>query len=686
MEWFEKSLRRNLIDIHITEDDERFLSEFDAEAYADAVVSSGVDTAILYSASCLGLCYFPTKAGHMHRNIKGRDMLAEMLAACKARGLKTVVYFNIWSRWAYDTHPEWRMRTADGKGYSVELGLRFGQCCPNTGYFEYVRQQVTQLIQDYECDGLWIDMIGWFDNVCYCDACREKFRNQTGKELPEIIHWGDEDWKQFHSFREESIIRMAEMIRNTARELKPSLSVTQQCSSWERGWVGASSERFLSHSDYLAGDFYVGSTEQSVICKFLSNLTQNRPIEYMVSRCLTLSEHTTNKSKELLTAQRAAAIANNTAFVFIDAIDPVGTVNPKIFRQMGQIFEELSVYEKEQQIDSRLQADVAVFLSLSAMCNASDNGRNIRNKKVDVHHIDDVYALSKTLIEGNLPYDVVGADQLLKGNYKVLIMSDVIRLTAKEQDAIRMFVQNGGKLYASRNTSLYSEGAAADQFGLADLFGARACGETPWEETFLVPEGEKEFFGDFSKKYPIEIVGRQQQIELTEPCEVWGSLALPYFPPQDVHQFASALSDPPGIYTAHPALICRNYGKGQVVYCAAKPEVSDADVHREFFRGLIASLVGDSPILKTNAPKVAETIVWKRKDDLLVNLLNFQTPLPPVPLYHTELSIRMDDMELVRAVDVSTGEELPVKVENGYITFTVPKTEYLSSVKLLKKE
>lgn len=685
MEWFKESLRRNLVDIHITEDDERFLREFDADAYADAVVSSGVDTAILYSASCLGLCYFPSKVGHVHRNVEGRDMIGEMIAACKARGLKTVVYFNIWSRWAYDTHPEWRMKTVDGKGYSVELGLRFGQCCPNTTYFDYVRDQITQLVTDYEFDGLWIDMIGWFDNVCYCDACREKFRSQTGKELPEVIDWADETWRQFHEFREESINAMAEMIRETTRKIRPSVSVTQQFSSWERGWVGAANKTFLAQSDYVAGDFYVGSTEQSVICKFLNNITMNRPIEYMVSRCLTLEQHTTNKSKELLAAQRAAAIANNTAFVFIDAIDPVGTVNPKIFKLMGTIFDELEVYEKEQRVDSKLQADVAVFMSLSAMCNASDNQRNIRDKRMEVTLISDVYALCKTLIEGNIPYDVVDADGILSGKYKVLILSDVIRLTKKEMDVIRTFVQQGGTVYASRNTSLYSEGAEPEQFALADVIGARVCGQTPWEETFLAPEADKAFFGDFSKKYPIEVAGYQLQIEPTEPCEVWGSLALPYFPPQDVHRFASALSDPPGIYTTQPALISHTYGKGRVVYSAAKVEVSDADVHRDFFRELIVELVGEQPLLRTDAPKVAETIIWRRENDYLVNLLNFQTPLPPVPLYNTDIALRVEET-ITDVVDVGTGKALPFTQKNGYVSFTVPKTDYISGVRLLIAE
>ena len=112
--WYTRSFRRNLIDMHISDFQEKYLAAYDPETYAQNLARSKVDTAILYAGSCLGICYFPTRAGYMHKNLHGRDILGETVAACRRRGLRVVIYFNIWSRWAYDTHPQWRMRDADG--------------------------------------------------------------------------------------------------------------------------------------------------------------------------------------------------------------------------------------------------------------------------------------------------------------------------------------------------------------------------------------------------------------------------------------------------------------------------------------------------------------------------------------------------------------------------------------------
>ncbi len=56
--WYKKSFLRNLVDMHIPDTDESYLSRFDSEEYARIVASSGADTAILYTSNCLGKTFF----------------------------------------------------------------------------------------------------------------------------------------------------------------------------------------------------------------------------------------------------------------------------------------------------------------------------------------------------------------------------------------------------------------------------------------------------------------------------------------------------------------------------------------------------------------------------------------------------------------------------------------------------
>ena len=68
--WYKNSYRRNLIDMHIPDWNEEFLSKFDPENYVDMLELAQVDTAYIYTTSCLGLCYWPTKIGKMHAGLK----------------------------------------------------------------------------------------------------------------------------------------------------------------------------------------------------------------------------------------------------------------------------------------------------------------------------------------------------------------------------------------------------------------------------------------------------------------------------------------------------------------------------------------------------------------------------------------------------------------------------------------
>ena len=49
--WFQKSLRRMLVDMHIPDWDERFLKDFSPEHYAEMMRLAKVDTAEIYAGS-----------------------------------------------------------------------------------------------------------------------------------------------------------------------------------------------------------------------------------------------------------------------------------------------------------------------------------------------------------------------------------------------------------------------------------------------------------------------------------------------------------------------------------------------------------------------------------------------------------------------------------------------------------
>jgi len=99
--------------MHIDDWDERFLSQLEPKGYVELLKEANVSTAMIYATSHIGHCYFKTKTGHMHRGIKGRDITGELIELCHKEGMNVVIYYSlIYNNWAYDNHPEWRMKLA----------------------------------------------------------------------------------------------------------------------------------------------------------------------------------------------------------------------------------------------------------------------------------------------------------------------------------------------------------------------------------------------------------------------------------------------------------------------------------------------------------------------------------------------------------------------------------------------
>ena len=59
--WYSNLFRRHLLDMHIEDWDESFLSEFSPENYIENLKKAQINYAMIYFQSHAGLCYFPTK-------------------------------------------------------------------------------------------------------------------------------------------------------------------------------------------------------------------------------------------------------------------------------------------------------------------------------------------------------------------------------------------------------------------------------------------------------------------------------------------------------------------------------------------------------------------------------------------------------------------------------------------------
>ena len=68
-QWYQKRYRRMLLDMHIPDWDEAFLSEYDPKQMAELYERARGNEVMLYCQSHVGLCNWPTKTGKMHAGL-----------------------------------------------------------------------------------------------------------------------------------------------------------------------------------------------------------------------------------------------------------------------------------------------------------------------------------------------------------------------------------------------------------------------------------------------------------------------------------------------------------------------------------------------------------------------------------------------------------------------------------------
>lgn len=675
--WYKKDILRNLVDMHIPNGD-GYLDKFDAVKYAANIKKSGASVAYVYGSNCLGLCFYPTKIGMRHK-AADRDIFGQTVRECKKLGLDVVGYLNSWGSFICDEHPEWSV--VDSSGVSMRDSRRFGNPCPNNPeYAEYFTSLVSEFTSMYELDGLWIDMVGIWLSVCHCQGCKDKFLKEYGKKLPETDSMENPDFVDYVRFKGKSIAEYAHKIRSAAHKSNPDLTVSIQAASimcpLNRG---LNDLEFYTASDYLAADFYVGRSGVNAISRIFYKLSENLPYEFMTSRCTRLRYHTMNKDINDIMNQAYAAIMHKGAFLFIDAIDPDGEMNSEFYDQISFIDKQLKPYYPYVDYEETAVREVAVYFNFDSFTHTSGKVLPLDEDSSALMY-ERLKSIGDALGSVHIDYDILSPKNIDEfKNYKVLIVSSLETVSKTEENAIREFVKNGGRLYISGTASIRdNNGILKDNFMLSDVMGVDFDRRFDIKPNYVSPAIEdKSIFGDHTKKYPhmMELDEAIVKIKPNDNGKALATVTLPISDVDDINLFSSAISNPPMIETDYPAIYEHSYGDGVVIYSAGVIERSSEPDNVKLFAALIMRLLGD-PSVKVSAPSCVDFTVYKNKKDCLrIHFLNSQTIFPPIKINEISASVKIGDKKVISVNDVSGGN-VDWYVENGILNLTTELDVY----------
>jgi hypothetical protein len=675
--WYRAAYRRAVIDMHIPDWDERFLSQFNVNDYVERLKTARAQSIVAYAQSHVGLFNYPTKVGQQHRGLKGRDILREIIDGCHNAEIAVVVYVSlIFDRWAADHHDDWRMIMHNGVPFGK--GDRHGLSCPNSPYRDYVRAWVEEIAAGYDFEGMRFDMTFW-PGVCYCKYCAKRFAEEVGDDLPRTVNWLDERWVAFQRKREQWLTEFAALATAAVRKNKPESTVEHQSSTIPLPWTFGISSSFTTQMDFMQGDFYGDSSQGSFVRKLLEELTPNGPAGFETSFSVNLQDHTAMKSEALLECKASAAIADACAFIFIDAIDPIGTLNPLVYERMGRVFDRLMPYYPH--LGGERVRDIGVYYSLESKIDFAANGKGVGDGEAAADaHTSSVLNVTRRVISHHLPFGMITRKSLARlSDHRVIVLSNVCMMNDDEVEAIRSFVRSGGYVLATGWTSLVdSRGRLRADFALGDVFGVKLKRPSwkPWPHYVAPTEAGKPHFGHYSAKYPAFARTIGIEVEVREGAEILATTTLPWPAPEPT-QFASIHSNPPWQPTTRPEIVFNAFGKGKAIYCASP--IENAEGLFETFVALLRRL-NDVYTFEIDAPSCVEATLFHQPDRhrYLLSLVNFQKDLPNLPVDDISVRLRLGNDKMRGVTLLPAGRIVEFKEREEVVSFIAPRLKTLA--------
>ena len=247
----------------------------------------------------------------------------------------------------------------------------------------------------------------------------------------------------------------------------------------------------------------------------------------------------------------------------------------------------------------------------------------------------------QALVEARIPFEMVH-DRLLDAahvsQFKTLILPNIAALSADQCNQIRQFVERGGSVVATFETSLYDEwGARRANFGLASLLGVHYGGKTegPMLNSYLSLNKDPQT----GKYHPLLdgfddgvriINGTHQATVVPDGTGVYPLQVVPTYPDLPMEE-VFVREGTHGQVGAIARQMAREVGSGRVVYLPG-------DIDRTFWETLNldqSKLLRNAVLWATNEPApltvegpgVLDVSVWTQKNSMTVHLVNLTNPM-----------------------------------------------------------
>ena len=603
------------------------------EEYVDCISEAGYEVCIVSGEFNRGTPRYRSKILTSHPNVDN-DKLPRFLEVAHEKGIIVLTYYPIiYTKPLLPLHPEWQMKFLDDGRPEPE---NLGWFCFNSPYRDWLPEYLIEYKDNLDLDGFYFDDTNYgthedrpWTPSCRCSYCEEQFRSETGLEIPRKVDFDSMTFRRFINWRYEKMIDFMHHLYSSVHVKYPDAimdlnSYVRPQTDWSDGHP-ISSYRL----EEVGGHFFVETFRSLREPGFVAKVLRSTGTPFSIFRNVTQSLKGFGIAPQAEIYSAAVCCFASVANGGTQCGAPLGDVTHFRKDTIKQLFTELK--KRADYIEGDTVKDVALHYSqMNRDFKPSELPKN--TGKVHFHQLGqpDMYGVYEMLNRAHVVLDMALDEHLTRerlSRYRVLFLANSVCLAEAHCDAIRNFVDRGGTLIATHETSLLDEwGQERGGFALGDVMGVEYQGVTAGGED-----------------HPIIYIPHDEQLtaKLGEILCFHGQDALVTAASNtDILCTRSTIEEPKALNTfsaetehdsGQPAITSNSFGKGQAIYIAG--DVGGAYMNSPYppLRRLIAELVGgsQSPLVMEAPEQIEMTAALRPSGELMIHLVNNPTPLLP---------------------------------------------------------
>jgi hypothetical protein len=624
-------------------------ADFDPEQFADTLARAHVNSVNCFARCWHGWMYYDSKRfpDDVHPGLVNRNILAEQIEACHARGIAAPIYVaaQVASVTA-ERHPEWMQMTPEGRlggRGPFEPGFK-APLCLNTPYADYLKEHIIELFDVLPAvDGFWFDAVG--PQNCCCRVCRAEMERRgldpSDKSARRLFGLEVNDTFQ----REMSAL---------VRERNPEALLF-----YNAGHIGPrhrpAADDFTHFEIESLPSGGWGYLHFPSVARYVR--TFGKQIVGMTGKFHTSwGDFHSFKNRAALEFECFHMLAVGAKCSIGDQLHPRGHICPHTYELIGSVYAQI---EQKEPWCAR-----AVPLSEIAVLTPEE----LLPETFEDNLPPPVMGAVRMLQELGMQFDIIDGVDGVKG-YKVLIIPDGRRIDAELAAQVDEFVQTGGAVICTGTGGLTPEGT---DFAL-ECLGIDYQGPADYSPEFIVPASVLAD-GLNETEYVMYLAGTK--VQAREGTEVVCQAMRPYFNRTWRH-FCSHRHAPSAGEAVYPAVTRR----GNCIYFSHPLFSQYHDNAALWCKKLVKNALMEvlpQPLLAHDGPSSLLATVTEQADErrYVVHLLHyiperrgtaFDVIEDAIPLHNVTVRLKLD-RDIANVALVPRQETLEFTQANGIVT------------------